>query len=200
MGTQPAREPASREVDKAAVTLLLKRLSGGDQNAFDRLVPLVYDQLRRLASRSLRAGRPEQTLRATALVHEAYLRLAGADGDWQDRAHFFAVAARVMRNILVDHARAGARQKRGGGAQHIALDEAVVFGPAPTPELADLDESLRRLEMHDARKAKVVELLFFGGLTYEETAAAIGISEATVHRELKMAKAWLYRDLSLPVA
>jgi RNA polymerase sigma factor (TIGR02999 family) len=103
-----------------------------------------------------------------------------------------------MRHILVDHAKAGNRQTRGGGAQHIALDEAVMVGPATAPQLADLDESLQRLEMHDARKAKIVELLFFGGLTYEETGAALGISEATVHRELKMAKAWLYRDLSGP--
>ena len=197
MGTQPTREPGVAEVDRAAVTLLLRRLSGGDQNAFDHLVPLVYDQLRRLAARSLGAGRPEQTLRATALVHEAYLRLAGAEGEWQDRAHFFAVAARVMRNILVDHAKSAGRQKRGGGAPHLSLDEAVMVGPASTSAaLADLDESLTRLELHDVRKSKVVELLFFGGLTYQETAAALGISEATVHRELKMAKAWLYRDLS----
>ncbi len=196
MGSQPSQEPDPAPVERAAVTVLLRRLSGGDQNAFDHLVPMVYDQLRKIAGRSLRAGRPEQTLRATALVHEAYLRLAGTEGDWQDRAHFFAVAARVMRNILVDHAKAASREKRGGGAAHIALDEAVMVGPAATPGLSDLDESLQRLEVRDARKSKVVELLFFGGLTYEETGAALGISEATVHRELKMAKAWLHRDLA----
>jgi RNA polymerase sigma-70 factor (ECF subfamily) len=161
-------------------------------------MPLVYDQLRRLASRSLRSERPGHTLRATALVHEAYLRLADAGGDWQDRVHFYAVAARVMRNILVDYAKSAKRQKRGGGAVHVDLDEAVLVDPSAAPGLPDLDESLGRLEVHDPRKSKVVELLFFGGLTYEETAAALGISEATVHRELKMAKAWLYRDLAGP--
>lgn len=196
MGTQPNPQQSTSRLEPQAVTQLLKRLSGGDRAAFDRLVPLVYDQLRKLASRSMRSQRSEHTLRATALVHEAYLRLADASGDWQDRVHFYAVAARVMRNILVDHAKAGNRQKRGGGAQHIAFDEAVLIGPSSAPGLADLDEALQRLEMHDARKAKIVELLFFGGLTYEETAAALDISEATVHRDLKMAKAWLHRDLS----
>jgi RNA polymerase sigma-70 factor (ECF subfamily) len=198
VGTQPSPEPSTPQPEREAVTRLLKRLSGGEKDAFDSLMPLVYEQLRRLASRSLRAERPGHTLRATALVHEAYLRLAGAGGDWQDRVHFYAVAARVMRNILVDYAKGAKRQKRGGGAQHVDFDEAVLVDPCSAPGLPDLDESLRRLEVHDPRKSKVVELLFFGGLTYEETAAALGISEATVHRELKMAKAWLYRDLAGP--
>ena len=196
MGKQPGPEQAPPQLEREAVTQLLKKLSGGDKEAFDRLIPLVYDQLRRLASRSLRAERPDHTLRATALVHEAYLRLGDAGGEWQDRVHFYAVAARVMRSILVDHAKAKKRQKRGGGAEHVAFDEAVMVGPDSTAGLAELDESLQRLEAHDARKSKVVELLFFGGLTYDETAAALGISEATVHRDLKMAKAWLHRDLS----
>jgi RNA polymerase sigma-70 factor (ECF subfamily) len=196
VGTQP--NPATLQPDREAVTRLLKRLSGGEKDAFDHLMPLVYDQLRRLASRSLRAERPGHTLRATALVHEAYLRLADAGGDWQDRVHFYAVAARVMRNILVDYAKGAKRQKRGGGALHVGFDEAVLVDPSSAPGLPDLDESLTRLEVHDPRKSKVVELLFFGGLTYQETAAALGISEATVHRELKMAKAWLYRDLAGP--
>jgi RNA polymerase sigma factor (TIGR02999 family) len=196
VGTEPSPEQKTPQFERQDVTQLLKKLSGGDRDAFDRLVPLVYDQLRRLASRSLRAQRPDHTLRATALVHEAYLRLADAGGDWQDRVHFYAVAARVMRSILVDYARAGKRQKRGGGAEHIAFDEAVLVGPASAPGLSDLDESLQRLEVHDARKGKIIELLFFGGLTYDETAAVLGISEATVHRDLKMAKAWLQRDLS----
>jgi RNA polymerase sigma-70 factor (ECF subfamily) len=178
------------------VTQLLRRLSGGDKEAFDHLVPLVYDQLRKLASRSLRSQRPDHTLRATALVHEAYLKLAGAGGEWEDRVHFYAAAARVMRHILVDYAKAVKREKRGGGAAHVPLDEAVLVGPSSAPGLADVDESLQRLELHDPRKSQVVELLFFGGLTYEEAAAALGISPATVHRELKMAKAWLHRDLS----
>jgi RNA polymerase sigma factor (TIGR02999 family) len=196
VGKQPSPEQTTPQLERQAVTQLLKRLSAGDRDAFDHLVPLVYDQLRRLASRSLRSQRPDHTLRATALVHEAYLRLADAGGDWQDRVHFYAVAARVMRSILVDYAKAGKRQKRGGGAEHIAFDEAVLVSPATPLGLPDLDESLQRLEAHDARKGKVVELLFFGGLTYDETAVALGISEATVHRDLKMAKAWLYRDLS----
>jgi RNA polymerase sigma-70 factor (ECF subfamily) len=196
VGTQPNPQQSTPRLEPQAVTQFLKRLSGGDRAAFDHLVPLVYDQLRKLASRSMRSQPAGHTLRATALVHEAYLRLADASGDWQDRVHFYAVAARVMRNILVDHAKAGNRQKRGGGAEHIAFDEAVLIGRAATPGLAELDEALARLEMHDARKAKIIELLFFGGLTYEEAAAALGISEATVHRDLKMAKAWLHRDLS----
>jgi RNA polymerase sigma factor (TIGR02999 family) len=196
VGKQPSPEQTTPQLERQAVTQLLKRLSAGDRDAFDHLVPLVYDQLRRLASRSLRSQRPDHTLRATALVHEAYLRLADAGGDWQDRVHFYAVAARVMRSILVDYAKAGKRQKRGGGAEHIAFDEALLVSPAMPLGLPDLDESLQRLEAHDARKGKVVELLFFGGLTYDETAVALGISEATVHRDLKMAKAWLYRDLS----
>jgi RNA polymerase sigma-70 factor (ECF subfamily) len=196
VGTQLSPEPSTPEVDRKAITRLLKRVSGGDKEAFDHLIPLVYDQLRRLASRSLHSERPGHTLRATALVHEAYLRLADSDGDWQDRVHFYAVAARVMRNILVDYARGVGRQKRGSGARHIGLDEAVLVDPSSVPALSDLDESLKRLEQRDSRKGKIVELLFFGGLTYEETAAALGISEATVHRELKMAKAWLYHDLA----
>jgi RNA polymerase sigma factor (TIGR02999 family) len=193
---EPNPQQTISRLEPQAVTQLLKRLSGGDRAAFDHLVPLVYDQLRKLAARSLHSQRGDHTLRATALVHEAYLRLAGASGDWQDRVHFYAVAARVMRNILVDHARAGKRRKRGGDAERIAFDEAVLIGPSPVPGLTDLDESLQRLERHDRRKAQVVELLFFGGLTYDEAAAALGVSEATVHRDLKMAKAWLHNDLS----
>jgi RNA polymerase sigma-70 factor (ECF subfamily) len=196
MGSSPSLESSNSQPDREAVTRLLKRLSGGEKEAFDHLMPLVYDQLRKLAFRSLRAERPSHTLRATALVHEAYLRLAGTGGEWQDRVHFFAIAARVMRNILVDYAKGARRQKRGGGAQHVSFDEAVLVDPSAAPGLADLDESLQRLEMRDPRKSKVVELLFFGGLTYDETAAALGISQATVHRELKMAKAWLYTDMA----
>jgi RNA polymerase sigma-70 factor (ECF subfamily) len=200
VGKQPSPELSTPRPEREAVTQLLKRLSGGEKDAFDHLIPLVYDQLRRLASRSLRAERSGHTLRATALVHEAYLRLADSGGDWQDRVHFYAVAARVMRNILVDYAKGAKRQKRGGGARQIGFDEAVLVDSSSAAVLPDLDESLQRLEMNDPRKGKVVELLFFGGLTYEETAAALGISEATVHRELKMAKAWLYRDLAGPDA
>ena len=186
----------SGAIDSQGITRLLRRMNSGDKDAFDQLVPLVYDQLRRLASRRLLSQRADHTLRATALVHEAYIRLADAGGDWKDRVHFYAVAARVMRHILVDYARAGKRQKRGEGFEHIALDEAVLVSSQPSQDLSALDESLNRLAAHDPRKSQVVELLFFGGLTYEEAAAALGISRATVHRELRMAKAWLHRDLT----
>jgi len=182
--------------EQEAVTRLLRELSSGNKQAFDELMPLVYDPLRRLAARSLAAERPGHTLRATALVHEAYLRLAAADSDWQDRVHFYAVAARVMRHILVDYARGQARQKRGSGAERIPLDEAVMVGAGGSQELLDLDRALGKLAAHDERKSRIVELLFFGGLTYDESAAALGISPATLHRELKMAKAWLYRELA----
>jgi RNA polymerase sigma factor (TIGR02999 family) len=171
-------------------------MSSGEKDAFNRLVPLVYNQLRRLAARCVFSERADHTLRATALVHEAYIRLADAEGDWKDRVHFYAVAARVMRHILVDHARAEKRQKRGEGLGNIALDEAILVSSQPSQDLSALDESLNRLAAHDPRKSQVVELLFFGGLTYEEAAAALGISAATVHRELRMAKAWLHRDLT----
>ncbi len=173
----------------------MRQLGAGEKEAFDQLVPLVYDQLRRLASRCLLSERPDHTLRATALVHEAYIRLAGG-GDWQDRAHFYAVAARVMRRILVDHARAGKRQKRGNGWEHVAVDEAVLVSPHSGPDISALDESLERLAVRDSRKSQIVELLFFGGLTYEEVGTVLGISPATVDRELRMAKAWLHRDLT----
>ena len=186
----------SAAIDQQAITRLLRRLSSGEKDAFDQLVPLVYDQLRRVASRCLFSNRGDHTLRATALVHEAYMHLADAGGHWKDRAHFYAVAARVMRNILVDYARAGKRQKRGEGLEHIALDQALLVSSQRSQDLSALDESLNRLAAHDPRKSQVVELLFFGGLTYEEAAAALGISPATVHRELRMAKAWLHRDLT----
>ena len=190
-------EPVS-SFDKDAVTRILQELCGGDREAFDKLMPVVYSQLRKLAGRSLRAERPDHTLSATALVHEAYLRLVKADLPWQDRVHFYAVAARVMRHILVDHAKSSRRQKRGGGGEKLPLDEAILVGPSIAPEIADLDESLRRLSENDSRKAEIVELLFFGGLTYEEVASVLDISPATVHRELKLAKAWLHRDMSAP--
>jgi RNA polymerase sigma factor (TIGR02999 family) len=177
------------------MTKLLREWSAGSREALDQLMPLVYDQLRRLASRCLASERPGHTLRATALVHEAYLRLADSDLDFHDRVQFFAVAARVLRHILVDHARTRNRQIRGGGAQKVTLDEAILVG-ADQPGLIELDDALQQLAAHDARKAQVVELLYFGGLTYDEAAAALGISPATVHRELRMAKAWLYSELA----
>jgi RNA polymerase sigma factor (TIGR02999 family) len=179
------------------VTRLLRQWSEGNKEALDQLMPLVYNQLRKLAARCLAAEAPEHTLRATALVHEAYLRLVDSDVSFNNRVHFFAVAARLLRHILVDHARAQGRQKRGGGAERLTLDEAILVGPLH-PQLVDLDEALQRLAAHDPRKSEIVELLFFGGLTYDETAAVLQISPATVHRELTMAKAWLYRKLASP--
>lgn len=182
--------------DQEFVTRLLQQWSDGNKEALDQLVPLVYEQLRRLASRCLRSERPDHTLRATALVNEAYLRLVNADVAWQDRVHFFAIAARVLRRILVDHAKTHNRQKRGAGAEKIPFDEAVLVGATESSEILELDDALQRLATHDARKSEIVELLFFGGLTYDETAAALNISPATVHRELVMAKAWLHRELA----
>jgi len=159
-------------------------------------MPVVYEQLRKLAARCLRAERPDHTLRATALVHEAYLRLVDADVAWQDRVHFFAVSARLLRRILVDHAKANHRQKRGGGAEKVTLDEALLVGPQSSGGIVELDEALQRLAAHDQRKSELIELLCFGGLTYDEAATALKISPATVHRELKLAKAWLHRALT----
>jgi RNA polymerase sigma factor (TIGR02999 family) len=175
-------------------------LSGGNKQVVDQLMPLVYDQLRKLASRYLLAEQPGHTLRATALVHEAYVRLAGAPGQWEDRVQFYAVAAHVMRHILVDHARSRRRQKRGGGAGKVPLDEAVVVGVQPSLDLVELDHALQKLSQQDQRKSEIIELLFFGGLTYDEAAAALAISTTTLHRDLKMAKAWLYREMTGPPA
>lgn len=183
-----------------SVTRLLQEWRTGDKQALDQLMPLVYDQMRRLAARCLRDERSDHTLRATALVHEAYLRLVDAEVDWQDRVHFFAVAARILRHILVDHAKAHGREKRGGGAQKVSLDEAILVGPQASAGILDLDLALQRLAAQDERKSEIVELLCFGGLTYDETAAALKISPATVHRELKMAKAWLHRELTQGLA
>ena len=182
--------------DRQTVTRLLHEWSGGNKQALDRLLPLVYNQLRRLAARCLSGERPDHTLRATALVHEAYLRLVDSEVDWQDRVHFYRVAAQVLRHILVDHARAHGRQKRGAGAERVPLEEALMVGPEAPSGIIELDEALERLATHDRRKSEVVELLFFGGLTYDETAVALNISPATVHRELALAKAWLYRELT----
>jgi len=181
--------------DRRAVTQLLRQWSNGNKQALDELMPVVYDQLRKLASNCLRAERPDHTLRATALVHEAYMRLVDSDVAWQDRVHFFAVSARMLRRILVDHAKSNNRQKRGGALQKVTLDEAVLVGPQGDAGLLELDEALLRLAAQDQRKSELIELLFFGGLTYDEAAAALKISPATVHRELTLAKAWLYREL-----
>ena len=178
------------------LTQLLKQWSGGSKDALNELMPLVYDQLRKLASRYLYSERQDHTLRATDLVNEAYLRLVDAELTLQDRAHFYAVAAGTLRRILVDHAKARNRGKRGGGAERIPLDEAMMVGPEPAKGILELDDALQALTERDPRKAEVVELLCFGGLTYDEVATVLKISPATVHRELTMAKAWLHRELT----
>jgi RNA polymerase sigma factor (TIGR02999 family) len=163
-----------------------------------QLIPLVYNELHRLAARAMQAEQTSHTLQTTALVHEAYLRLAGSGGEvaWADRAHFFATAARVMRRVLVDHAKARRRQKRGGGAHRVTLDTAELVRQDPVPDLLVLDEALSRLEATDERKCRVIECRFFAGMTHEETAATLGVSPATVDRDLRLAKAWLARELT----
>jgi RNA polymerase sigma factor (TIGR02999 family) len=182
--------------DRKFVTQLLHEWGNGNKQALNELMPVVYDQLHKLASNCLRSERPDHTLRATALVHEAYLRLVQADVDWQDRVHFYAVSARILRRILVDHAKSRNRHKRGGEFQQIPLEEAVLVGPESDRGMVELDEALQRLANQDRRKSELIELLFFGGLTYDEAAAALKISPATVHRELTLAKAWLNLELS----
>lgn len=177
------------------VTTLLRAWSRGDERARDQLTPLVYDELRRHARRYLRAERANHTLSPTALVHEVYLRLVDLDViDWRDRAHFFALAARQMRRILVDSARNRKSQKRGGGAVTVTIDDAFAVA-ARHPDLVALDDALIALTAQDARKGLVVELRFFGGLTNEEIAAELGVSTDTVTRDWQMAKLWLRREL-----
>jgi RNA polymerase sigma factor (TIGR02999 family) len=178
------------------VTQILREVSGGNREAPARLMPLVYDELRRLADHYLRRERPDHTLQPTALVHEAYLRLIDQTRvDWQNRAHFFGVAAQLMRRILVDHARRHQASKRGGFGQKLTLDEAVDYSQTRDVDLVKLDDALTALAKFDARQSRVVELRFFGGLTIEETAEAIGISPATVKVDWSMAKAWLRREI-----
>jgi RNA polymerase sigma-70 factor (ECF subfamily) len=180
----------------ADVTSLLNKLAAGDQEAAAQLVPIVYEELRRLAAHRLRQERPDHTLQATALVHEAYVKLsAQRDAKWQNRAQFFGVASQVMRRILVDYARGQQRIRRGGKQQKVSLDDVLLVSPDRTEEVLTVHESLSRLEKLDARQARIVELRYFGGLTIEETAEAVGISTKTVMRELNVAKAWLYGDL-----
>lgn len=178
-----------------AVTRLLQAWRGGDQAALNGLMPIVYDQLRLIAGNYFKSEAPGHTLQATAVVHEAFLRLAGSDVEWQDRAHFLAIAASTMRRILVDHARSNRRDRRGGGAVAFSLEEAIVVSSEPDAQVVRLDDALTALAALDERKARILEFMYFGGLTYAETAEALAISEATVHRELKMAKAWLRHEL-----
>jgi len=182
--------------EPSEVTVLLRAVGDGDSQAPKLLLELVYDDLRRLASAYMQSERPEHTLQATALVHEAYLRLVDwKNVNWDNRAQFFAVAAQVMRRILVDHARARQMQKRSGG-QRIALDDAVSFPHSEDLDVLALEEVLSNLEHIDARQAKIVELRFFGGLSIEETAHVLNISPTTVKREWTFAKSWFQRELT----
>ena len=179
------------------VTQLLADWGKGDRSALDKLLPLVHSELRRIAQRQMSQERPGHTLQATALVNEAYLKLAGQQGfDWQNRAHFFAVCAQVMRHILIDHARAHARDKRGGGAVKVSLDDALVVAEDQASHFIALDEALRGLESLDPQKGKIVELRYFGGLSVDEAAEVMNLSPRTVRREWQRAKAWLYRMMT----
>ena len=179
------------------VTQLLADWGKGDRSALDKLFPLVHSELRRIAQRQMNQERAGHTLQATALVNEAYLKLVGQQGlAWQNRAHFFAVSAQVMRHILIDHARAHARDKRGGGAIQVSLNDVAVVAEERASHLLALDEALRQLESLDPQKGKIVELRYFGGLSIEETAEVLNISPRTVRREWQRSKAWLYRMMS----
>jgi RNA polymerase sigma factor (TIGR02999 family) len=183
------------ESDRTTVTRLLQSWSAGDQDALNDLMPLVYDRLRALAGRYMNAERPDHTLRTTALVHEIYLELVDANVAWQNRVHFFAIASKLMRRVLVEHARKRGRAKRGGGAK-VTLEDCMAVSPEPDPVILELDDALNRLAEVDERKAQLVELTYFGGLSYDDAAEALSISPATVHRELRLAKAWLYHELN----
>jgi RNA polymerase sigma factor (TIGR02999 family) len=179
------------------MTALLRAWGSGDKSALDRLLPLIYDELRRLAAHYLRAERPDHTLQPTALVHEAYLRLSQTNRmTLQDRAHFFRLAAEMMRRVLVDHARKRRAAARGGGETKVALDEALGLAGRQELDLLALDDALSQLAVIDPQPSRVVELKFFGGLSNEETAEALGVSPATVKRDWAWAKAWLHQELS----
>jgi|ERR1051326_2183547 RNA polymerase sigma factor (TIGR02999 family) len=193
MQTSPANSP------QEAVTRLLIEWKSGNKEALDLLTPIVYDELRRLADHYLRNEHAAATLQPTALVHEAYLRLVAQRlPDWESRSHFFGVAAHLMRQILVDHARRKHSGKRGGSNANLSIEEVVTFAAGTDREIEALDDALNALAAVDERKAKVIELRFFGGFSGEETAQALDISVATVGREQRLAEAWLHREMSAP--
>lgn len=179
-----------------AITRALQACSGGDTRALDELLPVVYDELRGIARRELRRERPDHTLSATALVHEAYLKLVRLESiTWQGRAHFFAASAKEMRRILVSYARMKKADKRGGGAEHVSVENALLAAQERPDRLLALDQALARLEALNERQARVIECRFFAGMEIEETAEALGISPATVKRDWALARAWLNREL-----
>ncbi len=184
-------------IDHSEVTRLLRARSAGDESALDSLMPLVYDDLHRAAHSYMAREAPDNTLQTTALVNEVYLRLLGAhDVGWQNRAHFLAVCATVMRRILIDVARSRRSLKRGGTAQHLPLDDAILVSNTPRVELLELDEALTSLAAVDQRQARVVELRFFGGLSVAETAEALHVSPETVQRDWRLAREWLMHELA----
>jgi len=189
-------ETGGSRASPGAVTQVLAKAGAGSQAAYDELFPLVYAELRRIAARQMRHEKPGRTLQTTALVHEAYLRLLkDASLSFENRAHFLGIAARAMREILIEHARARSARKRGGGAVRLTLDDLSASVPAPPVDVLALDEALERLARIDQRYARVVELRYFGGLSVDETAAALKLSPATVKRAWTLARAWLFREL-----
>ena len=190
-------DEANDNRDPADITALLQQIKHGDVAAESELVPLIYNQLRAIARKQMARERPDHSLQATILVHEAFLRLVGnSQIDWCNRAHFFALASRVMRRILIDHARAAHAQKRPGARQKVELESALVFVEGQAADLLALDEALERLADWDPRQSRVVEMHFFGGLGFDEIAEVLSISDRTAKRDWAMARAWLYRQLS----
>ncbi len=187
------------EGEPSRVTKLLQDWSHGDRQALDELMPVVYQELKKLANSYLRAERPDHTLQPTALIHEVYLRFIGQNmPEWESRAHFFGVAARLMRQILIDHARSRSAERRGGPHQSkILLDDVPLFSQDQAAELLAFDDALRKLAELDDRKAKIIEMRSFAGMNVDETARALNVSEATIKREMRLAKAWLMRELAI---
>ncbi len=184
------------DTEPTDITRLLDAASGGDPRAAQELLPLVYDQLRKAAQQQMAAERPDHTLQATALVHEAYIRLVGShQTTWESRAHFYVAAAEAMRRILIEHARKRTRIKRGGGHKRVPLSAVYLAEDARPEEIVSVDAAIRRLEKRDSRMAKIVRLRFFAGLSVEETAQILGLSDRSVRREWALARAWLHRQL-----
>jgi len=183
------------EAGRSDVTQLLKAMAGGDEKAGEKLLPLVYSELHRLAKSYMRRERPDHTLQATALINEAYLRLAREDTDWNSREHFIGVAANVMRRVLVDYARQHKAEQRGGGLKRVEMEDDLAISAGKLDEVAELDEALKLLEKENPRQAKVVELRYFGGLSVEQIASFLGLSPRSVKRDWSLARIWLYRQL-----
>ncbi len=194
---RPIERRKEKLSDEGEVTVLLRELSGGNREALEALVPMVYEQLRAIARRQMAGEAEGHTLDATAVVHEAYLRIAQLNRiEWQDRAHFFAIASRAIRRVLVDHAVRRSAQKRGGDRQRIDLGDIALFADEDTDAVLALNQALDRLEQLEPRQVRVVECRFFGGMSIEETSAALDVSKATVKRDWVLARAWLNRELS----